>query len=130
MINTLKTLFDDKIKDVESRFITILEKKLDEQKLTGKGTENENKQKETYAKVLAVPAEIKRMMKEVKNDEKLEDNETQRRSKNFVIHGADEIGDDVEEMQRNDEQYVKDILARIGVHSNPDNVTRLGKEND
>ena len=87
MINTLKTLFDDKIKDVESRFITILEKKLDEQKLTGKGTENENKQKETYAKVLAVPAEIKRMMKEVKNDEKLEDNETQRRSKNLSWRG-------------------------------------------
>ena len=81
-------------------------------------------QQVTYAKVLAVLSEIKKIMKEVKNDEKVENKEVEKQLKNFIIHGTDE------EVSTNDKQDVKDILGRNGVKNDPENFTRLGNLNE
>ena len=116
--------------EVETKFISIIDEKLGEKIEVVEDTEKVKKQDETYKKVLAVPAEIKKIMKEVRNDEKIEDDEMERRMKNFVIHGTDEIGGDADEVQKNDDQYIKSILRKIGVKNDLENVTRLGKPNE
>ena len=49
-------------------------------------------------------------MHEVTNDEKVEKLEQEKRLQNFIIHGAEEIGDTEEEMISNDDAYIKEIL--------------------
>ena len=132
MVNTLKTLFDTKVNEVESKLVDLIENKLGEKIEAMKNVtpDKEKEQEKTYAKMLAVPAEIKKIMRDVKNDEKVEDKEVEKRSRNFIIHGAEEIGDDAEAVKENDGKYIKDILSKIGVKTDPENVTRLGKPND
>ena len=132
VVSTLKTLFNNKVNEVESKLTNLIEAKLGEKidAVSNTNPEETKKQEETFAKVLAVPAEIKKMIKEVKNDEKVEDTEMEKRSKNFIIHGAAEIGEDAEEIKKNDEQYIKDILNKIGVTTDFESVTRLGKPNE
>lgn len=131
MVSTLKNLFDSKVKEFESKLANLIEAKLGEKidAVSNTNPEEKKKQEETYAKVLALPAEIKKMFKEVKNDEKVEETEMEWRSKNFIIHGAAEIGEDAEEIKKNDEQYIKDILNKIGVVTDFESVIRLGKPN-
>ena len=118
--------------EVESKLVDLIENKLGEKIEAMKNVtpDKEKEQEKTYAKMLAVPAEIKKIMRDVKNDEKVEDKEVEKRSRNFIIHGAEEIGDDAEAVKENDGKYIKDILSKIGVKTDPENVTRLGKPND
>ena len=44
--------------------------------------------------MLEVPLELRKVMQDAKNDDKVEKKERERRSKNLIIHGAEEIGDD------------------------------------
>ena len=132
VVSTLKILFDTKVNEVESKLANLIETKLGEKNdaVSNTNPEEKKKQEETYAKVLAVPAELKKMFKEVRNDEKVEDTEMEKRSKNFIIHGAAEIGENAKEIEKNDEQYIKDILYKIGVGTGFESVTRLGKPNE
>ena len=63
MVNTLKTLFDSKVNEVESKLERLIENKLGEKMKSIESVcpENAKVQEETYAKVLAVPTEIKKI---------------------------------------------------------------------
>ena len=69
-------------------------------------------------------------MQDAKNDEKVEEKERERRSKNLIIHGAEEIGDDNNGIKEQDSGYVKEIFKKIGVDFEPLNIVRLGKANE
>ena len=63
-----------------------------------------------YSKILSVPTEIRKIMQETQNDEKVQKIEQEKRSQNFIIHGADEIGENSEDIKNIDVIYIKDIL--------------------
>ena len=84
-------------------------------------------QEGSYAsKVLKLPAEVRKALQDAKNDEKVEENEKEKRSQNFVIHGAEEIGANVNEIKENDTQYILDILKKLEVQCEAESVSRLG----
>ena len=62
MMSTLKNLFDKKVDEVESKLTNLIEIKLGEKidAVTNTIPEKQKQQEETYAKVLAVPMEIKK----------------------------------------------------------------------
>ena len=67
-------------------------------------------------------------MKEARNEEKLEAREREQRSNNFIIHGAEEVGDSAAEKMKNDKEYILDILEQIGLANiKPKYMMRLGK---
>ena len=84
----------------------------------------------TYAKILRVPEEVRKAIEEAKNDERVEESEQEKRAKNFIIHGADEYGENVKEIQEADDYYVKDILDHLGTSHQPVKIMRLGKPNE
>ena len=67
-------------------------------------------------------------MREAKNDEKVEENEREKRSRNIIIHGAEEVGDSPEEIKKEDAQYISEILNKIGSPVKPNIITRLGEK--
>ena len=71
---------------------------------------------------------LKTFMIDARNDEKLEVSEKQRRACNFVIHGAEEIGESSKQIKKEDEGCVKEILTKIGVDAVPISITRLGEK--
>ena len=73
---------------------------------------------------------LKSVMSEARNDEKVELCEKLRRERNFLIHGALEVGKSSDEIKKQDEGYIKDILKRIGVNAAPASITRLGENKD
>ena len=73
---------------------------------------------------------LKTVMIDARNDEKLEVSEKQRRACNFVIHGAEEVGESSDQIRKEDEGYVKEILTKIGVEAVPISITRLGEKSE
>ena len=73
---------------------------------------------------------LKTVMIDARNDEKLEVSEKQRRACNFVIHGAEEVGESSEQIKKEDEGYIKEILTKLGVEAVPISITRLGENNE
>ena len=69
--------------------------------------------------------DMKSIMRDARNDAKLEESEKERRSKNIIIHGAKEKGNGPE-----DSQYVKDIFMKVGATSEPVLITRVGVRNE
>lgn len=69
-------------------------------------------------------------MQETQNDEKVQKIEQEKRSQNFIIHGADEIGENSEDIKNIDVIYIKDILKQLRVRSESHSIARLGKAND
>ena len=130
LVSTLTGLFDKKVLQIETKLEKLIESKLAEVKTIS----NENQaaiSPESYAaKVIEVPKEIRKVMEDAKNDEKVEENEISRRVKNFIIHGAEEFGRNEDKIKENDKQYVDDILKKLGVASKPMNITRLGSRNE
>ena len=130
-------MFEKKVTQLESKIEKAIDKKLGE-KMEAVTSLNEkiekqtdaNVDKESYSKILQVPTEVKKAIQEAKNDEKVELSEQEKRSQNFIIHGAEEIGDTAEVVTRNDADYIKDILKKLGVQEKPESITRLGKPND
>ena len=85
----------------------------------------------TYAsKVLKLPQEVKKIMLDAENEKKVEENEQERRAKNVIIHGADEIGNNTDEIKKNDIEFLAHILRKIDVNSQPENINRLGRPNE
>ena len=68
---------------------------------------------------------MKSILRDARNDAKLEESEKERRSKNIIIHGAKEKGNGPE-----DSQYVKDIFMKVGATSEPVLITRVGVRNE
>ena len=73
---------------------------------------------------------LKTVMIDARNDEKLEVSEKQKRACNFVIHGAEEVGESSEQIKKEDEGYIKEILTKLGVEAVPISITRLGENNE
>ena len=61
---------------------------------------------------------------------KNEESDIDRRKKNVIIHGAEEIGENNDEMKTRDTNYVNDILAKLGLTCQPKSITRLGEPNE
>ena len=87
-------------------------------------------QTKTWNSVVSQPRNLKSVMRNARNDEKIEENEKEKRSKNIIIHGAVEVGENPEKIKKEDFEYVKQIFAKIGVQSTPTLVTRLDKQNE
>ena len=134
IISSLKEMFDKKIVQLESTFESIIENKLVAKLNTEVAVPTNGELSSTPAaagssyasKVLQLPSEVRKALQDAKNDEKVEDSEKEKRSCNFVIHGAEEIGSDANEIKENDTQYLRDILRKLEVASQPESVTRLG----
>ena len=56
--------------------------------------------------------------------------EQEKRAKNFIIHGADEYGENAKEIQEADDDYVKEILDHLGSSYKQVKIMRLGKPNE
>ena len=81
----------------------------------------------SYAsKVREFPTEVRKALQEAKNDEKVEDNEKETRTRNFVIHGSEELGENTNQTKDKDKQYICDILKKLEVPNQPESVARLG----
>lgn len=76
------------------------------------------------------PHNLRSMMRDARNDEKIEESEKQRRAKNIIIHGADEVGETPEGIKKEDIEYIKQIFTKIGIASTPTLITRLGEPNE
>ena len=133
LLTMLTGLLDQKVEQIERNMIKIMDEKIANG--YAKNTQTINAQgdaesKLSYAKVLQVPAEVRKIMQEAKNDEKIEQNEIERRQPNFIIHGAEEFGRNEEKIKDNDNEYISDILTKLGVTAKPLNVVRLGQRNE
>ena len=73
--------------------------------------------------------DFRKIMQEARNDERIEEREKERRSKNFIIHGLDEKGDDNDARKEHDAKMIDNFLETVGVASKPVSITRLGKPN-
>ena len=132
---------DNKVSKIEGKIETAIEKKLGE-KMAALNSLNEKIKdknevavipagdKTSYAKALGVPTELRKIMEETRNDEKIERIEQEKRSQNFIIHGAEEIGDSANEISENDADYINEILAHLRITSQAESITRLGKPNE
>ena len=138
LLNSLQNMFDKKVSQLESEIENSIEKKLGEKMETVNSLvetiksrdEQTSEEKTSYAKILNVPKEVRKTMLETQNDDKVELVEQEKRCKNFIIHGAEEVGNNDDEIKVNDEQYLIDILTHIGINTQPDKVIRLGRENE
>ena len=126
-ISTLKAVMEDKVSEIESKLGTMIESKLNE-RLPGTDSNLLLADKDhSYAqKFLKVPEEVRKIIEESKNSEKVEENEQERHSKNFIIHRAEEFGNTPERIKKLDHDYVLDILKHIGKSQTPESVVRLG----
>ena len=134
IVQKVRTLFEQKLSEVESNLTKILEEKLEDKfvsiNVNNGDTGSETVQK-TYANVLGSnPTHIKEAIMEIKNDDKIEESEIEKRSRNLIIHGAEEIGEDSEGIMKEDEGYVKGILQKLGIPNDASTVLRLGKPNE
>ncbi|MCH2416953.1 MAG: hypothetical protein MK195_09375 [Acidimicrobiales bacterium] len=141
LLTSLKKMFDTKVSQMEAKIEKVIEKKLGD-KMAAVNSLNEkikdkdevavipSSEKSTYSQILSVPKEIRKIMQETRNDEKVEKVEQERRSQNFIIHGAEEIGDTSDEIKENDAQYINDILTKLRVETETESITRIGKAND
>ena len=86
-----------------------------------------------WSTIVSQPADMKAVMRDARNEEKLEESEKQKRARNIIIHGAEEIGKSPEEVKKGDLEYIKEIFAKIGAEAEPAAIMRLGeakKENE
>ena len=85
----------------------------------------------TFTNILANDQiQFKEVIREMKHDDKIEESKIVKRSKNFIIHGSDEIGASPDDIKKEDQGYVKSILEKLGISSSPESVLRLGKPNE
>ena len=137
-MNSLQRMLDKKVTQLEAKIDKSLDKKLGDKfgevkSLADKIKEQEKKsteEKKTYAKILEVPKEVRQIIQETRNDDKVNQVEQEKRSQNFIIHGAEEIGANEDEIKENDERYVIEILEHLEIVAKPEGVIRLGKVNE
>ena len=129
LISSLKTVLNDKVSEIESKLGDLIESKLKERvPVVDSGTKEAES---TYAaKVLKVPDEVRKIIQDSKNNDKVEESEQEKRARNFVIHGADEYGDTPERVKKLDTDYVIEILTHLGITQKLESVTRLGNPTD
>ena len=137
LFTSLQRIFDNKISQLETKIEKSIENKLGNkldtvnslaEEIRGRN-EKSSEEKKTYAGILNLPKDVRKIMQETRNDEKVELVEQEKRCQNFIIHGAEEVGNNEEEIKANDEAYLIDILKQLDVDSAPAKVIRIGKAN-
>lgn len=126
LFKNLKTIIDEKTSEMEKNLEKIIENKLRDKLPNESDTSCKTDQISYAAKVLKVPEEVRKVIEETKNQERIETTEYEKRGKNFIIHRSEEFGDTTEEIKRLDKNYVQKILDHIGVKSKPVYISRLG----
>ena len=133
LVTSMRSLFRDHVSKIETTIENMIEKKLNEKiptSVVNDASSASSEQQDSYArKVLQVPAEVRKIIQEAKNDDRVEVSEQERRSSNFIIHGAEECGDDIDSMKNLDAEYIDDILKQLGVSQKPDSIVRVGNPN-
>ena len=132
LVSSMKSLFKEHVTDIEKTVENMMDKKLNEKNpasLLGDTNSATVDSQDSYArKVIQVPAEVRKIIQETKNDDKVEENEQEKRSNNFIIHGAQEFGDNIKSIQKQDAEYIDDILKHLGVHQKPEDILRVGDQ--
>ena len=142
ILSSLEKMISDKVSKIEENLMGLLTTKLGENKKeisalndnlqsrvpTPAEPSTQSETSKTWSSVVAGESNnLKSVIRDARNDEKIEHQEKVRRSKNLIIHGAEEIGADEEEIKNEDTVYVKEIFNKIGLKYTPTNVSRLGK---
>ena len=76
-----------------------------------------------YSETVTGSIDFRKIMREARNEEK----EKEKRSKNFIVHGLAEVGEQNEDIKENDVKIIKSFLHTVGTTSEPESFTRLGK---
>ena len=143
-IASLKSFLSEQVTKIENNLKGMIETKLGESKkeitalnetlskVKSPVIENDNNSDSatntnTWSSVASRQQDIKILMRDAKNDEKIEENEKERRAKNIIIHGADEVGNNPEEIKKEDANYIREIFKKIAVPIEPLMITRLGE---
>ena len=132
LVSSMKSLFKEHVTQIETKIEDMIERKLNDKipaSIVGDTGSTTGEQDSYASKVLQVPAEVRKIIQEAKNDDKVEENEQERRSANFIIHGAEEYGDSIDSMKEQDAEYIDDILKHLGIKQKPENIVRVGNPN-
>ena len=73
---------------------------------------------------------LKHARREEKNEEKIEQQEIEKRVNNIIIHGAEEFGTTDDEVKEEDGKYIKDVLKQLDVTEEPKDFFRIGRSNE
>ena len=134
LVNSFNTILDKKVAQLETKLETVIETKMEVVKNLNEKLKNINEQSansQTYAKkVTELPNQMRKIIQEAKQEEKVGVMESERRARNLIIHGAIEIGQNQEEIKDEDNKYVKEILSHLKLDFCPESVIRLGKSNE
>ena len=83
-----------------------------------------------YSQNVKEPVDIRKIILEQKNEEKVDDAERKKRRKNFIIHGLEEKGETLADIKKNDEELISQFMTKIEITKIPVSITRLGKPNE
>ena len=128
LVSSMKTLLKDHVTQIEEKIEKMIEKKLEDKRTVSPadGKIPIDQQNSSAKGILKVPEELRKIMQEAKNDDKVEESEQEKRATNFIIHGAEEFGDGVENSKKIDNEYLDDILKHLGITGKPENIIRIG----
>ena len=121
LIKAIEKIMTEKIKDVHEK-IDAVDKRIDE-----KLNQSKNQFSTSFADAVSKNVNekvIENAISHAKNDERLQQNEWQKRERNMIIHGIDEID------SQTDDDFVHNFLVTVGASVVPESITRLGKTED
>ena len=123
MMKSIQEMFEKRIIQLEikfeSKFDAIVEEKIAATQVVP-----------MYSQTVKEPVDLRKIILDQKNEEKVEDAEREKRRKNFIIHGLEEKGETLEDIKKNDEELISQFLIKVGINKNPVSITRLGKPNE
>ena len=134
LLAKIENLFENKFTEIKSN-IRVLEEKIEDKCGVSDGNDGVEEasasSSRSYAKAVGSSEKyIANAIRQVKNDDKLEELEIEKRAKNIIIHGAAEVGNNQEEVKAEDKTYVLSILNKLGISVEPSEISRLGKPDD
>ena len=134
-------MFDTKFVHIESKLEELIDnklsKKMDENSTLMENTKERNHaspttslEEKSHSDALKDPKDFRQIMHEAINEERIEEREKEKRCNNFIIHGLAEKGKDTAALKENDTKVIAHFLEQIGIESEPESFTRLGKVNE
>ena len=120
IIKSMESFLDKKLVSIDNRF-TKIEASI---KVNNSLCAQPSQETKSYANVLSKniqPSVLSNVLTAVKNSEKVEQTERQKRERNIIIYGP-KLGD-----QESCESYVNDFLKVVGVSTVPKEICRIGK---
>ena len=136
MMRSFQQTFENKMTEMEAKIETIVEKKMDEKMPTGEPNNyqganviahppSETVITQSYATAVG-PQDLRRIMQEQRNEDIVEQREKDKRVKNFIVHGLEQVGEG-DEIKNNDVQTITKLLEVVGVTGEIESCTRMGK---